>query len=57
MQLVDSLIPDEYRLVKNKGVLGLECHDESVSPVLSIMSINVTLYVVMSCIMFSYYLV
>ncbi|KAM6962492.1 axonemal dynein light chain domain-containing protein 1 [Aplochiton taeniatus] len=28
MSLMDSLIPEEYHIVKNKGVQGLECYDD-----------------------------
>ncbi|XP_041745524.1 axonemal dynein light chain domain-containing protein 1 isoform X1 [Coregonus clupeaformis] len=28
MSLIESLIPEEYHIVKNKGVQGLECYDD-----------------------------
>jgi len=28
LQLPDTLIPEEYHIVKNKGVLGIEHHEE-----------------------------
>ena len=28
LQLPDTLIPSEYHVVKNKGVMGIEYHDE-----------------------------
>jgi hypothetical protein len=28
LQLPDTLIPEEYHIVKNKGVIGIEYHEE-----------------------------
>ena len=30
LQLPDTLIPEEYHIVKNKGVMGIEFHEEYV---------------------------
>ena len=28
LQLPDTLIPEEYHIVKNRGVMGIEYHEE-----------------------------
>lgn len=28
LELPDTLIPEEYHIVKNKGVMGIEFHEE-----------------------------
>lgn len=41
LHLPDTLIPDEYHIVKNRGVMGIEYHEEWVS-VLLVSSLGTT---------------